>query len=98
MFFAPCFTAAGVGRRIGSRRRRPEGTFPMGTVRACIAAAILFLAVVPTTVRASTDCGFRIDYAELVAVGAAHREGLYLISIIPKNWADHHVRYPAGFH
>lgn len=68
-------------------------------LRAVLSAAILlFLVTAPEPIRAAPDCGFKIEYSELVAVGAAHRDGLYLISVYTTDGFGTHVRFPNGYH
>lgn len=71
----------------------------MSAVRAVLGVTmLLFSFIAPAPVLAASDCGFKVDYAELVAVGTTHREALYLINVIPRNWTDRPIRFPSGFH
>lgn len=47
--------------------------------------------------RAASDCGFNLDYAELIAIGAAHREALYLVTFTSESSANRRV-FPIVFH
>lgn len=68
-------------------------------LRAVLGVVILvFSFASPEPVRAASDCGFKIEYAELVAVGATHRDALYLISVYTTNGVGSHVRFPSGYH
>lgn len=70
----------------------------MGAMRAALWAAVLLISVsTPVPVRAASDCGFAVEFAELLAIGTTHREALYLISVYSHDQTNN-PRFPAGYH